>query len=160
MGGAAMEDKQLKGIITKSAYDRLIQICIDEKPLEACGIVASSLEYPSPSDLAGASGRLPVIDTIIPIKNTHINPTYAFTFDPAEWTAAYFEMQTNRHSLVGLFHSHPRTDAIPSSSDTEGFLPASELSYWIVSLRNIDTPHVQPYRHMRGVFVPLQLVLA
>lgn len=149
-----MEDTQLKGIITKSAYDRLIQICIDEKPLEACGIVASSFAY------SAAAGRPPVIDTIIPIKNTHVNPTYAFAFDPAEWTAAYFEMQTNRQSLVGLFHSHPRTDAIPSSSDTEGFLPASGLSYWIVSLRNLDAPHVQPYRRTQGAFVPLQLVLA
>ncbi|MGM0881173.1 MAG: M67 family metallopeptidase [Bacillota bacterium] len=156
-----MENTQLKGIITKSAYDRLLQICIDEMPLEACGIVAGSFAYSAASsDPNGATGRLPVIDTIIPIKNTHANPTYAFAFDPAEWTAAYFEMQTNRQSLVGLFHSHPRTDAIPSSSDTEGFLPASELSYWIVSLRNIDAPHVQPYRRSQGAFEPLRLVLA
>lgn len=155
-----MEDTQLKGIITKSAYDRLIQICIDEMPLEACGIVASSFaNSTSSSDPTGTAGRLPVIDTIIPIKNMHANPSYAFAFDPAEWTAAYFEMQTNRQSLVGLFHSHPRTDAIPSSSDTDGFLPASELSYWIVSLRNIDAPHVQPYGRTQGEFVPLQLVI-
>lgn len=156
-----MEDTQLKGIITKTAYDRLIQICIDEKPLEACGIVASSLaSSTASSDPTGAAGRILVVDTIIPIKNTHINPTYSFSFDPAEWTAAYFQMQTNRQSLVGLFHSHPRTDAIPSSSDTEGFLPASELSYWIVSLRNRDAPRVQPYRRTQGEFVPLELVLA
>lgn len=154
-----MEDKLLNGIISKAAYVRLVQICIDAKPLEACGIVASSGASSAASPVLTGEAVLPVIDTIIPIKNIHINPTYAFSFDPAEWTAAYYEMQTNRQSLVGLFHSHPRTEPIPSSFDTEGFLPASELSYWIVSLRNPEAPHVQPYRRIQGVFVPLQLVL-
>lgn len=145
-----MNAEQTKGYITKPAYDRLIQICADSKPLEACGIVASSY----------TAAVYPIIDTIIPITNTHIDPTHSFSFDPAEWTTAYYEMQKNRQTLVGLFHSHPRTEAVPSSSDSEGFLPASELSYWIISLRNSEAPHVQPYRRSQGAFIPLQLVLA
>ncbi|MDQ8736235.1 M67 family metallopeptidase [Paenibacillus sp. LHD-38] len=148
-----MEAQQSKGMITKSAYDLLISICKHARPMEACGILVSSRE-------SMQSENPTIIDTIIPITNKHIDPTHSFTFDPAEWTAAYFEMQKNRQTLVGLFHSHPRTEAIPSSSDSEGFLPASELSYWIVSLRNIETPHVQPYRRTEGAFIPMQLVLA
>lgn len=155
-----MGEKQTKGIITKAAYEQLLRICKEASPLEACGIVASSNTHSAASHTSQEGIELPIIDFIIPITNIHINPTHAFTFDPSEWTAAYYSMQTSRQSLVGLFHSHPSTEAIPSISDTEGFLPASELSYWIVSLKNSDNPHVQPYRRTQGAFHPVQLVLA
>ncbi|MGO4544461.1 Mov34/MPN/PAD-1 family protein [Paenibacillus sp. 2TAB23] len=139
--------------ITQLAYENLVSICLDAKPREACGILASSIAE-------GAAGDKVIVDTVIPITNIHIDPTHSFTFDPSEWTAAYYSMQKNRQSLVGLFHSHPRTDPIPSSSDSEGFLPASELSYWIVSLRNSEKPEIKPYRRIDGQFIPLELVLA
>ncbi|WP_424766752.1 M67 family metallopeptidase [Paenibacillus sp. sgz302251] len=152
-----MEIQQTNSFITKNAYDRLLQICLEAKPIEACGILASNQ---SPSAATAGSSQAPVIDTIIPITNTHINPTYAFSFDPAEWTAVYYEMQKNRQTLVGLFHSHPRTDAVPSTDDTEGFLPASGLSYWIISLKNSESPDVRPYRLVSGSFIPIELVIA
>lgn len=154
-----MEAVQNKGFITKSAYEKLIQICAKAKPREACGIVASSHTALAPTAQLSGATDYHVIDTVIPITNTHIDPTHSFSFDPAEWTTAYYEMQKNRQTLVGLFHSHPRTEAVPSSSDSEGFLPASELTYWIISLQNSEAPHVQPYRRSQGTFVPLQLVL-
>lgn len=154
-----MEQQQMKGFITNSAYEQLIRICMKARPLEACGIVVSSHSNSSSPKLLSEATDYLVVDTIIPITNTHINPTYSFSFDPAEWTAAYYDMQKNRQTLVGLFHSHPRTAAVPSSSDSEGFLPASELSYWIVSLQNSEAPHVQPYSRSQGSFIPLQLVL-
>ncbi|WP_053376896.1 Mov34/MPN/PAD-1 family protein [Paenibacillus sp. FJAT-27812] len=155
-----MTAQQSKGYITKSAYEQLIQICLDAKPLEACGIVVSSESNASPLADRPDDATFQLIDTIIPIKNIHIDPTRSFAFDPAEWTAAFYDMQKNRQTLVGLFHSHPRTEAIPSSSDSEGFLPASELSYWIVSLQNSAAPQVKPYRLTQGTFLPLHLVFA
>lgn len=143
--------------MTHSAYEQLIRICRNAKPIEACGIVASAYHSAFDEDTEGEA--IPIVDTIIPITNTHIDPTHSFSFDPAEWTAIYYDMQKNRQKLVGLFHSHPRTAAVPSPSDSEGFLPSSELSYWIVSLQNSEAPHVQPYRRSQGEFLPLQLVL-
>jgi len=151
-----LESQQKRGCITKSAFDRLIQICADAKPLEACGIMASSQALPSIT----ADQNKFIIDIVIPITNIHNDPMHSFSFDPTEWTAAYYNMQKNRQTLVGLFHSHPRTKAVPSSSDTDGFLPASELSYWIVSLEDNKAPDVKPYRRSEGSFIPLQLVLA
>lgn len=152
-----MLERQSYAYITKEAYERLVKLCLDAKPIEACGILAGPAV-----DSGDTAGHAPaaVIDTVIPITNTHINPTYAFSFDPSEWTAAFYDMQKNRQSLVGLFHSHPKTEAIPSSSDTEGFLPASELTYWIISLKDSQNPAVQPYRRERSSFVPLQLMFA
>lgn len=131
--------------ITRSAYTKLLQICGEAWPQEACGVIACTRA---------------VIDTVIPIKNSHPEPSKAFSFDPAEWTAAYFGMQTSRQSLVGLFHSHPSSEAVPSRLDYDGLWPASSLSYWIVSLKNPDSPYVQAYRPIRGGFEPLKLMLA
>ncbi|WP_051250755.1 M67 family metallopeptidase [Paenibacillus harenae] len=150
-----MTEKETNGMITKEAYELLIRICSEANPQEACGILASC-QTPDSSDAVHPL----VIDTVIPIRNAHTSPGNAFSFDPAEWTRAYYDMQKNRQSLVGLFHSHPRTKALPSTSDADGFMPASSLSYWIVSLQDEENPQVQPYVREHGAFIPLVLVLA
>ncbi len=148
-----MTSNPAAALITKEAYERLIELCLQARPIEACGILASS--EPAAAD----SDSVPMIDRVIPITNTHINPTYAFSFSPVEWTSAIYELQKNRQSLVGLFHSHPKSDARPSSSDTAGFLPSSGLTYWIVSLQNPEQPQTQPYSAQQGAFhvLPMEI---
>ncbi|MBD2872801.1 M67 family metallopeptidase [Paenibacillus arenilitoris] len=152
-----MTERYSKMFMTKEAYDRLIRLCKDAFPAEACGVLACGMAEEVDDDPSGAAC---VIDAVIPIRNAHDRPDRSFSFDPAEWTAAYYDMQINRQNLVGLFHSHPRSEAVPSISDAEGFLPAFALSYWIVSLQNKEAPHVQPYRRSQGAFIPLELVIA
>ncbi|MCR2803239.1 M67 family metallopeptidase [Paenibacillus soyae] len=134
--------------INQMAYTNLIDICRQRYPQEACGVLARS---------EGSQA----IDIVIPIANGHANPIRSFSFDPEQWTAAFFSMQKNRHQLVGFFHSHPASEPHPSLRDTDGFLPQSELSYWIVSLLDWNHPIVQPYLRSEGrPFAPLPLVLA
>jgi proteasome lid subunit RPN8/RPN11 len=147
-----MSNIPLTASITKEAYEQLIALCLKARPIEACGILASS----TPPDEDSAAAQT-TVDLIIPITNIHINPTYEFSFSPVEWTSAIYELQKNRQSLVGLFHSHPKADASPSSHDTAGFLPASGLTYWIVSLQNPSSPQVQPYRSLQGAFQSIAL---
>ncbi|MDQ6423301.1 M67 family metallopeptidase [Paenibacillus sp. LHD-117] len=135
------------GRITKETYDRLIRTCEQALPDEACGVLAQGPESEA-------------IDIVIPIRNVHPSPSVSFSFDPEEWTAAYFNMQKNRQSLVGFFHSHPHTAATPSYRDSRGFLHESGLTYWIVSLTPGASPDVKPYRPVQGSFVPIPLVLA
>lgn len=135
------------GIISKKTYERLIQVCADALPMEACGILASS----SGSD---------IIDIMIPIRNVHEQPQHAFAFDPKEWTAAYYDIQNKRGRLIGLFHSHPHMEAAPSNLDRSGFLPAAQLTYWIVSFKEDRSPLVQPYYFANGGFERLKLVFA
>lgn len=53
---------------------------------------------------------------------------------------------------VGVFHTHPASPAIPSSSDLAGWhYPA--LSYWIASLLQPDSPDVRAYQFVDGRFV-------
>ncbi|OUS77578.1 hypothetical protein B1748_07200 [Paenibacillus sp. MY03] len=133
--------------ITKAAYSMLLDYCGSILPNEACGVLAREKERHS-------------IDIILPIRNIHPHPSDSFYFDPEEWTAACFSMEKNRQQLVGFFHSHPNTAAIPSNRDGEGFHFHSGFQYWIISLTDPSAPVVQPYRHQDGVFMPAQLVFA
>jgi len=148
-----MLERQHNGVITLEAYSEMIERCQSELPDEACGILASSGRTISDTGI-------PIIDTVYPIRNAHDNPHTSFAFDPVQWTAAYFVMQKNRQTLAGLYHSHPNSEAVPSERDRDGFLPASELTYWIVSLKNRQSPHVQPYIRKNGAFAPIPSVLA
>lgn len=142
-----MTDCQFHVSITRKAFHELIDICQSSLPQEACGVLAVSDDRTS-------------IDVVIPIRNVHEQPSRSFSFDPAQWTEVFFDMQKNRQRLVGFFHSHPGSEAFPSLRDNAGFVPASGLTYWIVSLKGDEAPVVRPYQKKEACFESLTLVLA
>lgn len=134
--------------MTQQAYNELLSLCQEALPNEACGILT-------------AQDDESVVIAAKSITNVHPTPQRAFSFDPVEWTAAFYDMQKNRQKIVGFFHSHPASEAVPSIYDETGFWPADHsVSYWIVSMLNRDKPFVQPYRRDKLLFQPLTLVLA
>ncbi|WP_168119349.1 M67 family metallopeptidase [Paenibacillus sp. HB172176] len=142
-----MQQSIRQELIRRSVYEELIAICTAGLPSEVCGILIRNRDSE-------------MIDEVLPIQNVHHTPLDSFAFDPVEWTQAYFNMQKNRQSLVGFFHSHPRSEAVPSMRDGAGFLPLSTLSYWIISLQDRKHPVAQPYRYANDTFQPTSLVLA
>lgn len=133
--------------ITTEAYNKLLRICRESFPSEACGVLAQE----------EASEH---IDTVYSILNVHPDPSASFAFDPQEWTSTYFRMQKNRQRLVGFFHSHPHTAAIPSLRDHKGYVQTPDVSYWIISFANSSAPVVQPYCLEHGTFYPVHLMFA
>ncbi len=73
-------------------------------PNEACGLVAFD------RDAAAA---------VLCLTNADSSPD-RFTIDPAEHHGAFRFAERMGWTIGGVFHSHPRTDAIPSSSDISG----------------------------------------
>jgi proteasome lid subunit RPN8/RPN11 len=133
--------------ITREAYEHLLSICRQAMPHEACGVLAGT---------SASQGEPSIVTSILPITNIHHEPTRSFSFHPGEWISTYYDMQKNRQTLVGFFHSHPTSSAVPSKQDLLGF-PASDrqISYWIISVGNT----VQPYRLYELGFTPLALML-
>ncbi|MFX3633787.1 MAG: M67 family metallopeptidase [Candidatus Pristimantibacillus sp.] len=144
---------QLNSIaITSAAYEQLISLCRNAMPNEACGILIAELDH---------DDVLCTVTDVKAITNRHPHPQHSFSFDPVEWTTAYFDMQKNRQKIVGFFHSHPSSEAIPSLDDENGFWSADgEVSYWIISMLNQSHPVVQPFKRTKGTFTPISLVLA
>ena len=123
-------------VITRDAYDRLIETCKAAWPEEACGILLS------------ADGPLGPVDRVRPVRNAHPQPDRAFFFDPADWVRAWAETRQSRRRIAGFYHSHPLSPPAPSAADLVAWrrLANPELTYWIVSLSDKECPEISVWR--------------
>jgi proteasome lid subunit RPN8/RPN11 len=88
-----------------------------EAPNECCGLLI---------------GRASSIDECVRARNLHASPT-RYLLDPADHIAAMRRIRGSDRSIVGAYHSHPRTPPIPSETDrAEAFYP--DFVWVIVSL--------------------------
>jgi [CysO sulfur-carrier protein]-S-L-cysteine hydrolase len=88
------------------------------RPAECCGLL---------------SGRNGVITDIHPLRNDADRPETRYFATPEDLFAAMRRIRESNQTLLGIYHSHPRTHAYPSASDVEmAFYP--EALYFIISL--------------------------
>lgn len=88
------------------------------RPSECCGL------------LSGSNG---LITDIHPLRNDADKPETRYFATPEDLFAAMRRIREAGQALLGVYHSHPRTQAYPSASDVEmAFYP--EAFYFIVSL--------------------------
>ncbi|MGO4529192.1 Mov34/MPN/PAD-1 family protein [Paenibacillus sp. 2TAF8] len=73
-------------------------------PQEACGVVLGET----------AAGGIR-ISRFQPIRNVAPDPLHHFSLDQREWIQCFYSECT----IVGIFHSHPRTIPIPSKEDLQ-----------------------------------------
>jgi [CysO sulfur-carrier protein]-S-L-cysteine hydrolase len=112
-----------------------------EAPLECCGLLL---------------GTFGVIEEAFPAANLRQSAT-AYLVDPADHFAAIRRTRAEGLMVVGAYHSHPRTPAVPSDVDLrEALYP--EFVYVIVSLADPRTPDVRGYRLRNERFVPAPLL--
>lgn len=89
-----------------------------EHPAECCGL------------LSGSNGS---ISDIHQLRNDADKPETRYFATPEELFAAMRRIRESGQSLLGVYHSHPRTPAYPSASDVQmAFYP--EAFYFIISL--------------------------
>lgn len=93
-----------------------------ELPNEACGL------------LSGAAGRA---TTFHPARNTLGSPR-RFDLHPEDLVRLMFEMEAAGNELVAIFHSHPRSPAVPSLTDVRG--AEYRVPYLIASLEARSEP--------------------
>jgi len=103
-----------------------------DAPLECCGLLVA---------------RDRVIDQSIPTRNLKASPV-EFLIDPADHFAALKRMRVQGCEIVGAYHSHPSSPALPSPSDLAD-AHYEEFVYVIVSLAGAD-PVVRAYRIRSG----------
>ena len=89
-----------------------------EHPEECCGLL---------------SGKNGLITDVHPVRNEADKPETRYFATPEELFSAMRRIREAGQSLLGVYHSHPRTPAYPSASDVEmAFYP--EAFYFIISL--------------------------
>jgi proteasome lid subunit RPN8/RPN11 len=121
-------ESQRKLYIPESLYRKMINHCREEKPLEACGL------------LAGVGGQ---VLAAYATDNEYRSPVL-YKVDDRQLLQAFRQVQSDRQEIIGIYHSHVRTAPVPSLTDIEQ-ATWPEAFYVIVSLAH-RIPEVRAYR--------------
>lgn len=102
--------------IQHRALLKMIEHARTEHPFECCGLL---------------SGDLGLVQTATPATNA-IRNSHRFFVPPVELFAFFRRIRRSQERFLGIYHSHPFSEAVPSRRDAEEFF-YPEASYWIVS---------------------------
>ncbi len=110
--------------------DQVIAHCRGELPEEACGVL-----------LGPAGGDL--VDEIVLAENLAHSAT-AYTLDPLVYLRSELAAEARGAALLGVFHSHPTSEARPSALDIAQ-APEPAWHYLLIGLHGPD-PEVRSWR--------------
>jgi len=88
-------------------------------PYEACGVLVGTIDR----DTA-------VVEKAVPITNSN-RTTRSFELEPKEFYNAWNNADKNGKEIVGVYHTHPRSSAVPSLWDRETM--QNETSVWLIA---------------------------
>jgi proteasome lid subunit RPN8/RPN11 len=115
--------------ITRHALQRMLEAADANSVHECCGL------------LAGCDGT---ITTVCPARNALASAT-AYEIAPQELFAIFRTIRAQKLEILGIYHSHPQTENIPSATDiARAFYP--DTVYFIISPKP-DAP--KPIRAFR-----------
>jgi len=93
--------------------------CKKHSPNEACGVLVGRIE----------PGRI-VVEKVVPIKNSRPSDR-SFEFDPQEHYRAWNLADKEGLDIIGVYHTHPHSQARPSTWDQETM--EHDRSLWIIA---------------------------
>ena len=109
-----------------------------ELPNEACGLLSGSL----------ATGRATAFH---PARNVEASPL-RYNVHPEDLVRITFAIEEAGDDLVGIFHSHTRSAAVPSATDRRSAMYPDAV-YLLASLADADAPldrALRAWRIVRG----------
>jgi proteasome lid subunit RPN8/RPN11 len=110
-------------VLTQKDKDELVTHAIEQQPSESCAMLLGTK-----------------VDGIWNVKEVFLtqnidNSQTNFTISPEELLKGYQLAEKMHLELVGVFHSHPNSDAIPSSTDKK-FMQNNPVPWIIFSCVN------------------------
>jgi proteasome lid subunit RPN8/RPN11 len=124
-------------------YDRLVDDARASPEDEICGLLAGNGEACS---------------AVYPVKNISPTPRIAFYMDPQSQIDAMFAMRRSGAAMLGIYHSHPTTPAVPSARDIAGAAYPG-VAYLIISLTDRARPEVAAFVFDDSEFKPIPLAI-
>ena len=92
-------------VLAQKEKDKLIAHAIEQQPSESCAMLFG--------EKVGDDWNVKEVFLTQNMDNSQTN----FTISPEELLKGYQIAQKNQLEVVGVFHSHPNSDAIPSNID-------------------------------------------
>jgi proteasome lid subunit RPN8/RPN11 len=133
------DDRTAQVVIAPAVVDAITAHARDDAPDECCGLLVGSGER---------------IDEAVPTRSLERSPT-RYQIDPAAHIALIKRLRGSGRVIVGAYHSHPRSPAVPSASDiAEAYYP--EFVYVIVSLAGSE-PDVRAWRIREGAVAEVRV---
>jgi [CysO sulfur-carrier protein]-S-L-cysteine hydrolase len=117
----------------------MLEHALREFPNEACGLLAGS----TMNGEAGDGAPVVTAEHFYPMVNADASPV-TYRLDPSEQLKVFNEVDRLGLELVGIFHSHTHSDAVPSETDRkQAFYP--DAHYLLVSLSDRSNPVLRGY---------------
>jgi proteasome lid subunit RPN8/RPN11 len=89
------------------------------RPYEACGVLIGMI-----------NGSTAKVEKALPIANSK-RTRRSFELDPKEFYDAWNEAEKNDKEIVGIYHTHPVSSAVPSLWDRETM--ENSPSIWLIA---------------------------
>ena len=112
-------------VLAQKEKDKLVDHAIEQQPSESCAMLFGKK--------VGDDWNVKEVFLTQNMDNSQTN----FTISPEELLKGYQIAQKNQLEVVGVFHSHPNSDAIPSNTDKK-FMQNNPVPWIIFSGVNND----------------------
>lgn len=129
--------------IPKKIVQSLLHHAQQTPTQEVCGLISSQNNKPY---------------HCYPIKNTAQQPECFFNLDSQQQIQTMSQMRENNEQLFAIYHSHPKTPAIPSITDIEQANYPDAL-YIIISLNIKGVLQLRAYKLVKFQFIEVLLHL-
>lgn len=127
--------------LNKKCREEIVNHSKEGFPREVCGILA---------------GRSSKVVKVYRMVNTD-NSSTSFFMDPHQQLKVMKEIRNCGLEMVGIYHSHPHTQAYPSAKDVElAFYP--QASYVIISLIDKESPQIKSFKIVNGAIKEEEIV--
>lgn len=114
--------------VLRSAYEAMICHALESPTVECCGLL---------------SGRSGTITRVFPTANVAEQKDVRYEAEPLDVRRILEEIDTADEEHLGIYHSHPKSEAYPSATDRR--LAAYDVYYFVISLRNRGRPQVRAF---------------
>jgi proteasome lid subunit RPN8/RPN11 len=119
--------------MTHAVFDRLLDEARASPDIECCGLLA---------------GRDGFISAVLPATNARQSAT-AYEIAPEELFALFRRMRSEGLEHLGIYHSHPKGENVPSPSDLErAFYP--DAAYFIIVPNLAASSPIRAFRIIDG----------
>lgn len=120
--------------------EALVARAREASPDECCGLLV---------------GDRSSVESAVPARNVAADRSRTYTIDPADHFAALRSARRQGLDVIGAYHSHPRTAAVPSTTDRDQAFP--HFLFVIVGLGG-GGPTLTAWELVAGNFAPVALV--
>ena len=107
-------------VLTQKEKDKLVAHAIEQQPSESCAML-----------LGKKVGDNWNVKEVFLTHNAHNDSETSFIIAPEELLQGYQLAEEKQLELVGVFHSHPQTAALPSNFDKK-FMKVNGSVPWII----------------------------